>query len=127
MRRKTSAPNRNYRIADQIQKDLSALIAQELKDPRVGMVTISHVDVTSDYAHAKIGFTILLGDPEESEQALNEAAGFLRNHLFKKLKIHTVPTLHFYFDRTTEEAARMNALIDRALASSSTQDDEENH
>lgn len=119
MRKKSSTPNRAYRVSDQIQRDISELIARELKDPRVGMVTISQVDVTPDYAHAKIGFTVLVGDPQASEQALNEAAGFLRNHLFKRLHIHTVPTLHFYFDRTTEHALEMNDLIAKAVASRS--------
>ncbi|MGL4668882.1 MAG: 30S ribosome-binding factor RbfA [Saezia sp.] len=123
MRKKT--PNRGYRIADQIQKDLSELIAREIKDPRVGMVTISHVDVTPDYAHARIGFTVLVGDAQECEEALNEAAGFLRNYLFKRLQIHTVPTLHFYFDRTTERAAEMNDLIAKALASQAQEDNED--
>lgn len=126
MRRKPSAPNRAYRISDQIQKDLSELIARELKDPRISMVTISHVDVTADYAHARIGFTVLLGDPDANEQALNEAAGFLRNHLFKRLHIHTVPTLHFYYDRTTERAAEMNELIAQALKTSAKDDPDDN-
>lgn len=124
MRKKPSAPNRAYRIADQIQKDLSELIARELKDPRIGMVTLSHVAVTPDYAHAKIGFTVLVGDPAENEEALNEAAGFLRNLLFKRLHIHTVPTLHFYFDRTTEHAADLNDLIAKAVASRSKDADD---
>lgn len=124
MRKKSSTPNRAYRVSDQIQRDISELIARELKDPRVGMVTISQVDVTPDYAHAKVGFTVLVGDPQASEQALNEAAGFLRNHLFKRLHIHTVPTLHFYFDRTTEHALEMNDLIAKAVASRSKDNSE---
>lgn len=119
MRKKPSAPNRAFRIADQIQKDISEVISRELKDPRIGMVTISHVEVTADYAHARIGFTVLVGDPQASETALNEAAGFIRNQLFKRLHIHTVPTLHFYFDRTTEHAADLNDLIAKAVASRS--------
>jgi len=61
-------------------------------------------------------FSLLVGDPHECEAALNEAAGWLRNGLFKRLAIHTVPTLHFQFDRTTERAAELNALIARANA-----------
>ena len=61
-------------------------------------------------------FSLLVGDPEESAQALNEAAGFLRNALFKRLSIHTVPTLHFQFDRTTERAMELGALIAKANA-----------
>ncbi len=117
--KKSSAPNRNFKVADQIQRDLAELIARELKDPRVGMVTIQAVEVTPDYAHAKIFFSMLTGDPAAAVEGLNQAAGFLRNGLFKRLHIHTVPTLHFVYDRTTEKAADMNALIARAVASRS--------
>ena len=122
MKKKSSVPNRGFRIADQIQRDLSELIARELKDPRVGMVTIQAVEVTPDYAHAKVFFSVLTGDVDETTEALNQAAGFLRNGLFKRLHIHTVPTLHFLFDRTTERAADMNALIAQAVASRSKDD-----
>jgi ribosome-binding factor A len=80
------------------------------------MVTINSVEVSPDYAHAKVYFSLLVGDPEACATALNEAAGWLRNGLFKKLAIHTVPTLHFHFDRTTERAADLSALIARANA-----------
>ena len=122
-RKASSVPNRGYRVADQIQRDLSELIARELKDPRVGMVTINAVEVTPDYAHAKVFFSLLTGDPDEATQGLNAAAGFLRNGLFKRLHIHTVPTLHFVFDRTTERASDMNALIAKAVASRSKDSD----
>ena len=122
-RKASSVANRGYRVADQIQRDLSELIARELKDPRVGMVTINAVEVTPDYAHAKVFFSLLTGDPEEATRGLNAAAGFLRNGLFKRLHIHTVPTLHFVFDRTTERASDMNALIAKAVASRSKDSD----
>ena len=118
-KRKAAAPNRAFKVADQIQRDLTELIARELKDPRVGMVTIQAVEVTPDYAHAKVYFSMLTGDVAETTEALNQAAGFLSNGLFKRLHIHTVPTLHFLFDRTTERAADMNALIAQAVASRS--------
>ena len=121
--KKSSAPNRGFKVADQIQRDLTELIARELKDPRVGMVTLQSVEVTPDYAHAKVYFSVLVGDPQETQDALNQAAGFLRNVLFKRLHIHTVPTLHFLFDRTTERAADMNALIAQAVASRSKNED----
>jgi ribosome-binding factor A len=113
MRHKPSIPNRGFRVADQIQRDVAELI-RDLKDPRIGMVTIHAVEVTPDYAHATVFFSVLVGDPGENEQALNEAAGFIRNGLFKRLQIHTVPTLHFKFDRTTERAAELTALIAKA-------------
>ena len=122
MRKKSSTPNRSFKVADQIQRDLTELIARELKDPRVGMVTIQAVEVTPDYAHAKVFFSLLVGDPVECTEGLNQAAGFLRAGLFKRLHIHTVPTLHFVFDRTTEKAADMNALIARAVSSRAKED-----
>ena len=61
--KKSTTPNRGFRVADQIQRDLSELVARELKDPRVGMVTIQSVEVTPDYAHAKVFFSVLVGDP----------------------------------------------------------------
>ena len=121
--KKSTTPNRGFRVADQIQRDLAELIARELKDPRLGMVTLQSVEVTPDYAHAKVFFSVLVGDPQASQEALNQAAGFLRNALFKRLHIHTVPTLHFVFDRTPERAADMNSLIARAVASRSKDDD----
>jgi ribosome-binding factor A len=117
--KKSSTPNRAFKVADQIQRDLTELIARELKDPRVGMITLQSVEVTPDYAHAKVYFSVLQGNPEHTQEALNQAAGFLRNGLFKRLHIHTVPTLHFLFDRTTEHASDMNALIAQAVASRS--------
>ena len=117
--KKSSTPNRAFKVADQIQRDLAELIARELKDPRVGMVTINAVEVTPDYAHAKVFFSLLNGDPQETLAGLNTAAGFLRAGLFKRLHIHTVPTLHFVFDRTTERAADMNELISKAIPSRS--------
>ena len=114
--------NRAFKIADQIQRDLAELIARELKDPRVGMVTLQSVEVTPDYAHAKVFFSVLVGDEQETQDALNQAAGFLHACLFKRLHIHTVPALHFILDRTPERAADMNALIARAVASRSKDD-----
>ena len=121
MRHKRAIPNRGFRVADQIQRDLGELI-RELKDPRVGMITVNSVEVTPDYAHAKIFFSLLIGDSSESEIALNEAAGFLRNGLFKRLSIHTVPTLHFHYDKTIKKAVEMSRLIDEANASRAKDD-----
>ena len=122
MPKRSSKPNRSYQVADQIQRDLAELI-RELKDPRIGMVTLQGVEVTPDYAHAKVFFSVLVGEGEATQEALNQSAGFLRNGLFKRLHIHTVPTLHFVFDRTQERASDMNALIARAVASRSKDDD----
>ncbi len=122
MAAKKSPTHRSFKVADQIQRDLTELI-RELKDPRLGMITLQAVEVTPDYAHAKIWFSLLTGNPQDTEAALNQAAGFLRNGLFKRLHIHTVPTLHFHFDRTSERAADMSSLIAKAVASRSKDED----
>jgi ribosome-binding factor A len=112
-------PQRGLRVADQIQKDLSELIAFELKDPRVGMITLTEVQLTPDYAHAKIYFTLLKDSKEEVRQTLeglSKAAGYLRNMLGKRLHIHTLPQLHFLHDTSTSRGLQMSALIDQANA-----------
>ncbi|SFC04936.1 30S ribosome-binding factor RbfA [Massilia yuzhufengensis] len=114
-----SIPQRGLRVADQIQKDLSELIAYELKDPRVGMVTISEVQLTPDYAHAKVFFTLLKDSKEEIKltlEGLTKASGYLRNLLGKRLHIHTLPALHFVHDTSTSRGLAMSALIDQANA-----------
>lgn len=123
-----SIPNRGLRVADQIQKDLSALIAFELKDPRVGMVTITEVQITPDYAHAKIFFTTLKDDPAEIEETLTglkKASGFLRNQLGHRLTIHTLPELHFVHDNSTVHGIAMSRLIDEANATRAKDSDVE--
>lgn len=122
MPKKRSSGDRNVRIADQIQRDLSELIAREVKDPRIGLVTIQAVELTPDYAHAKIFFTTLTGDPRQTQEALNHAAGHLHNLLFKRLHIHTVPKLHFVFDESIEKAVHMSRLIDEANATRAKDD-----
>ncbi|WP_322101990.1 30S ribosome-binding factor RbfA [Paraburkholderia sp. J41] len=121
MPKKRSSPNRNVQIADQIQRDLSELM-REVKDPRVGLVTIQSVELTPDYAHAKVYFTTLTGDPQATQEALNHAAGHLHNQLFKRLHIHTVPTLHFHYDVSVEKGVAMSRLIDEANASRAKDD-----
>ena len=122
MTRKRSTPNRNVQLADQIQRDLSELVMREVKDPRIGIVTFQSVELTPDYAHAKVFFTVLTGDPLATQEAINHAAGHLRNLLFKRLHIHTVPQLHFTYDETTEKALEMSRLIDTANASRAKDD-----
>jgi ribosome-binding factor A len=114
-----SIPQRGLRVADQIQRDLSEIIAFELKDPRVGMVTLTEVQLTPDYAHAKVYFTLLKDSADEvrqSTEGLGKAAGYLRNQLGKRLHIHTLPQLHFIHDTSTSRGMHMSALIDQAMA-----------
>jgi len=112
-------PTRLGRIADQIQKDLAELIRTEVKDPRVGMITLTGVEISSDHHHAKVFFTTL-GGPESIAKAadgLAHASGFLRSHLAKGLKLRIVPELHFIYDESVERGIRLSRLIDDAIAS----------
>ncbi len=121
-----SIPQRGQRVADQIQRDLSELISFELKDPRVGMITLTEVQLTPDYAHAKVYFTLLKDSPEavrDTLAGLNKASGFLRNLLGKRLHIHTLPQLHFIHDTSTLRGMAMSALIDQAMATTRPADD----
>lgn len=115
-----SLPARGQRVSDQIQRDLSELIAMELKDPRVGMVTLTEVQLTPDYAHAKVFFTTLADDPaviKNTLAGLAAASGFLRNQLGRRITIHTLPALHFLYDNSTTRGAAMSRLIEEANAS----------
>jgi len=123
-----SIPGRGLRVADQIQRDLSELIAFELKDPRVGMITITEVQVTPDYAHAKIFFTTLKDDPlavKDTLTGLAKASGFLRGQLGRRLSIHTLPDLHFVHDNSTVRGIEMSRLIDEANATRAKDADDE--
>lgn len=115
-----SMPSRGLRVADQIQRDLSEIIAMELKDPRVGMVTLTEIQLTPDYAHAKVYFTTLVDDPvavQNTVIGLRKASGFLRNQLGRRLHIHTLPELHFLHDTSTVRGMAMSKLIEQANAS----------
>jgi ribosome-binding factor A len=109
---------RSRRIAEQVQRELSDIIRLELKDPRVGMITITDVEMTLDNAHAKIYFT-LLGQGSRIDEAaagLQHAAGYLRSQLAQRIKIRIVPQLHFEYDASVERGIRLSQLIDAAVA-----------
>ena len=113
-RQKKLPGGRNQRLADQIQKDLAEMIQREVYTARAGLVTLSGVDLTPDYAHAKVYFTVMGAEPSAAEAALNEKAGWLHSLLFKQLHIHTVPTLHFLHDQQMSRGMEMNRLIAQA-------------
>lgn len=112
-------PSRLVRIGDQIQKDLADLIRTDVKDPRVGMVTLTGVEISSDYHHAKVFFTTLGGADTVAKagDGLHHASGFLRSQLAKGLKLRIVPELHFIYDESVERGIRLSKLIDDAVAS----------
>lgn len=114
--RHKTRPNagRNVRLADQIQKDLATIVQRELDVAQVGLVTLTGVDLSADYAHAKVYFTVLGADPELAHQVLNEKAGWLHSQLFKLLHIHTVPSLRFIHDEQLAKGIELSQLIDTA-------------
>ncbi|MBL4582682.1 MAG: 30S ribosome-binding factor RbfA [Gammaproteobacteria bacterium] len=128
---------RVQRVADQIQRELASLIQMEVNDPRVGMVSVTGVEVSRDIAHAKVFVTVLntltddsevnnsiLTEPGELDKleikeninALNKAAGFLRSLLAKRLSTRSVPKLRFYYDGSIQRGQQLSSLIDSALA-----------
>ena len=119
--------SRSNRVADQIQRELANLIQFEVKDPRVGMVTITAVDVTKEFENARIYYTVL-GDEatrKATEEGLTRAAGFLRRELAHRLKLRTTPSLQFLYDKSIDQAARMSELISTAIESEKSTDNNE--
>ena len=109
---------RTQRVADYLQRELALLIQHEVRDPRVGMVSITGVDVSRDLGHAKVYYTALDSnsseDASESTEALNKASGFLRTQLSKDSNMRTVPNLRFYFDGSVGRGRGLEDLIQRA-------------
>ena len=113
---------RQYRIADYIQRELSLLIRNELKDPRISpMLTIASVEVSSDLSNAKIYYTTFDADDRaDTQEALVKAAGFLRRKLAAAMTTRSVPMLRFYYDDSAEQGAKLSALIDQAMSTNTT-------
>ena len=104
---------RTQRLGDLIQRDLSELIRLELRDPRVGMLTITSVDVSPDMSHAKVFFTMLEKDKlEDTLHGLKRSAGFLRSQLARRIKMYTTPELRFTYDESVERGDHLSRLID---------------
>ena len=114
--KKTS--QRARRVGDEIQRDLADLLRTEVKDPRVGPVTITAVDVSPDLSHAKIFVTHMAGreHADEAVKALQHTAGFLRAALAHRLTLYSVPQLHFAYDDSIENGMKLSQLIDEAVA-----------
>jgi ribosome-binding factor A len=113
MEKKSSG--RPQKLGDQIQRELSDLLQRELRDPRVGMVTITSVDVSPDLSHAKVFFTVLPVEKlPETSKGLSRASGYLRSQLAKRVKLYTTPELRFVYDESVERGDRLSRLIDSA-------------
>jgi ribosome-binding factor A len=108
---------RSARIADQIQRELAEVIRAEMRDPRVGLVTLTGVELSRDQSHAKVFFTQLgaASDGEHALEGLARAAGFLRSELARRLTTRKVPELHFEYDTSVERGVRLSRLIDEAV------------
>lgn len=118
--------DRRDRICEQIRRELAELIRTELKDPRVGMVSITGVEISADYAHAKVFFSSMSGR-EHLDSVLagfNQASGFLRRELGRRITIHNTPQLHFVYDESLERGADLSKLIQQAVSTSGASDSE---
>lgn len=108
---------RTRRIAEQIQRELAELVRLELKDPRVGLITLTDVEVTHDHEHAKVYFTLMGNQQqvEETTKGLQRAAGFLRSQLAHRMQLRIVPDLRFVYDTSVERGMDLSRLIDEAI------------
>jgi len=113
--------SRTQRVADYLQRELAELIQHEVRDPRIGMVSITGVDVSRDLGHARVYFTSMEANSSEeaaeSTEALNRAAGFLRSQLSRDSRMRSVPQLRFYFDSSVGRGRELEALIRQAAES----------
>lgn len=109
---------RTRRVGEQIRRELAELIRDELRDPRLVLISMTSVEVSRDLAYARI-YVTLVGDPTERAERvteLNHAAPLLRRELGRRMRIRTVPKLEFRYDEVVERASRLSALIDAAVA-----------
>ncbi|ABI59888.1 MULTISPECIES: 30S ribosome-binding factor RbfA [Nitrosomonas] len=109
--------SRTLRVADQVQRELASLIQNEIMDPRIGMITLTGVEVTRDYTYAKVFYTTLGGNENAqlAEEGLKRAAGFLRSQLAGKIRLRIIPKLQFVYDESIERGIKLSRLIDEAV------------
>ena len=108
---------RSQRVTEQIRRELAELLRLEVKDPRIGLITLTDVEISPDYAHAKVFFTSMQGEEglDEILHGLRRASGFLRRELGRRVRIHTTPELHFHYDASVAEGSRLSQLIDEVV------------
>ncbi len=108
--------NRGDKVAVLIAREIAVLIQQDLRDPRLDLVTISNVRVSRDLSFADVYFTVLPQEKcTEGERVLAGAAGFLRKELSRRTKLRRIPKLRFHYDDTIDRGARLSAAIDKAM------------
>ena len=119
---------RAERVSDAVQQELAVLIRDEVRDPRVGMVSVTDVDVSRDLAYAKIHVTFIGDHPQkeidEAMAALNGASGYLRKLLASSIKLRITPKLTFLFDESGRRGQHLSALIDYAISTQSNADED---
>ncbi|PHM62165.1 30S ribosome-binding factor RbfA [Xenorhabdus ishibashii] len=111
--------SRTQRVAQEMQKEIAIILQREIKDPRIGMATISGVEVSRDLAYAKVFVTFLnvlveghdTDMVKEGIKALNEASGFIRSLLGKAMRLRIIPELTFSYDSSLVEGMRMSNLV----------------
>ena len=117
--------SRGQRVADLIQRELAQLIQRELRDPRLGMVTVNEVKASRDLAYADVYITLLGGESSEDREGclevLNNAQGFLRSQLARILKTRTTPKLRFHYDNSVSDGQYLSKLIDEAIDKDNSQ------
>jgi ribosome-binding factor A len=111
----TKSYPRSRRVAQQIQRALSELIRRDVRDPRLGMVTLTEVRMSNDLSYAKVYYSVLGGDREQAQEILDGAADMLRGPLGRSLGIRHSPELRFVPDELIESGARLSALITQAV------------
>jgi len=119
--------SRTRRVGEQIQRELAQIIQRELKDPRLGMVTVSAVEVSRDLAYAKVYINTLNPeqDIDQTLQVLRRAAGFLRRELGHRMVMRIVPELRFVYDESIERGSRLTSLIEEAVSKDRKKSDSE--
>ena len=114
---------RQDRVQEQIMRDLAELTRTGLKDPRAGFITITEVELTRDYSHATVWYTVMDEKTREvTAEALDNAKGHLRSELAKRIKVFKTPELHFEYDESVERGMSISSLIDQANSEKPVQD-----
>lgn len=117
--------SRSERVSGQLRRELAQMIQREIKDPDVGFIAVSDVEVTRDLSHAKVYITVFETDKVDSSlKALQRAAGFLRSRLGRELRMRVIPELHFVHDASVETGQHMDRLIEQAVSSDRQSSDE---
>jgi len=117
--------SRTRRVAEQMQRELAQIIQQEVRDPRLGMTTVSGVELSKDLGYAKVFVSVLGAEPKQAVAVLQKVAPHLRHELGRRMLMRALPELRFVHDDTSERGAQLSALIDEAVAKNKPKDPEE--